>query len=95
MNDMTPARKQRSLTSDRVLAERPAARIVEKFGGLSRFCELCDFPISTVHSWLIRSGSIPMKYRGEISYQAWIMQKAAEHEIELEPSDFLDLDLPE
>lgn len=92
MNDMAPPRKkQRIISSDRVMTDRPAHRIVDKFGGLSRFCELCDFPIATVHSWLTRSGSIPAKYRGDLSYQAWIMAKAIEHEIPLELADFLDM----
>lgn len=87
------ARKQRAITSENVKPESPAARIIAKFGGLSRFCELCDFPVGTVHGWMVK-GLVPAKTRqhGEatVSYTAWIMLKAREHEIGLEALDFID-----
>jgi hypothetical protein len=82
-------RKPRTITSDRVKAEAPAARIVEKFGGLSRFCEICDFAHGTVHGWMT-NGLIPAKVRDGMSYTAWIIAKAAVHEIELTAEDFID-----
>lgn len=91
MNDVAVQRKQRSLTSENVKTDSPAARIVDKFGGLTRFCELCDFPHATAHSWMTRAGCIPNKRRDDMSYQAWIMARAVENGIVITPVDFLDL----
>lgn len=91
----TAARKPRALTSDRVKTVAPAARIVEQFGGLSRFCELCDFAHGTVHGWMV-TGLIPSKTRQlpngcTVSYARWILIFAAANEIKLTEADFVDL----
>lgn len=92
MND-APARKQRAITSDKVKPNSPAARIIDKFGGLSKFCELCDFAHGTVHGWMV-TGLIPAKTRpvGDRpwSYAAWILGAARLHEIDLSAADFID-----
>lgn len=84
-----PARKSRATTSDRVKQDMPAFLVVSKFGGLSRFCEICDFAFGTVHGWL-ESGLVPAKMRDGMSYQAWILAKAHEHKIDMGPADFID-----
>lgn len=83
------ARKQRAVTSTRVDRTKPANQVVDKFGGLTRFCEICDWQLSTVHAWLVR-GLIPTRVRHGISYQAYIIGKGREHGIEILPSDFIE-----
>jgi hypothetical protein len=90
----TQPRKQRRVTSERIDQSKPAFKVIDKFGGLTRFCEENDFQPSTVHSWLV-SGLIPTRKRshperGEISYQAWILGNAQRLGIALEPSDFIE-----
>lgn len=86
MNDQ---RKQRQIISDRVDESMPASIVINKFGGLSRFCEITGFAISTVHGWTV-SGFVPNRKKNGVSYQAYIMATAAEKGIELEPSDFFE-----
>jgi hypothetical protein len=88
------ARKQRKITSERVDQTKPAFKVVDAFGGLTRFCEENDFALSTVHSWLA-NGLIPSRKRehpelGEISYQAWILANAERLGIEMAPSIFVE-----
>lgn len=89
------ARKPRALTSERVKTSAPANRIVEAFGGLSRFCELCDFAVGTVHGWQAK-GLVPAKTRvdengGQISYMRWIIARGQHHGIPIGPADFLEI----
>ena len=85
----TTARKQRVTTSDRVDQSKPAFRIVDRAGGLTRFCELFDFPPSTVHHWLT-IGMIPARKREGQSYAAYIIAKGREHGIDYTPADFVE-----
>lgn len=85
-----PARKQRELTSGNVKHESSAARIVDKFGGLTRFCELCDFPVSTVWKWTT-TGVVPSRQRDGMSYQAWIILRGRDNGIEIAPAEFIDM----
>ncbi len=89
MNAEVP-RRSREVTSERVRQDKPAFKIVAKFGGLSKFCDICDFNTSTVQGWLV-NGLIPSRYRDNgLSYQSWILGKAVEHDIPLAPFEFFD-----
>lgn len=81
-------RKQRAITSDRVDPGKPASIVINRFGGLSRFCELTGYATSTAHGWTV-SGHIPAR-RGERAYHAHILSVAAKHKIPLDPSDFVE-----
>lgn len=96
--------RPRKTTSESVDQNSPAFRVVQKGGGLSRFCEQFDFPTSTVHSWIAKrngrgmSGLIPARTRWcadlnrHISYQAWIIHRGRQLEppIEYGPDDFVE-----
>ncbi len=69
--------------SDRVDPDAPAARVIDKFGGLSKFCQASGINTSTVHDWLVK-GLIP-----QVRWPA-IMGLARELDIELSQTDFLD-----
>lgn len=84
-----PALKQRARTSQRIDRAMPASRIVDKFGGLTRFCQICDFPTSTVHSW-VRRGLVPAQMRDGFSYAAWIMRCGEREGIEITAEDFIE-----
>lgn len=84
--------KQRAITSERVDPNKPASRVINKFGGLTRFCQLTGFATSTAHGWTLR-GYIPPHGRGDdrsVSYHVRIMEIAAENKIELSATDFID-----
>jgi hypothetical protein len=99
-----PARKQRRTTSENIDQSCPAFRVVQKGGGLSRFAADFDFPVSTVHSWMVKrngrgmSGLIPARTRfcedleRTISYQAWIIHRGKQLEppVEFVPEDFVE-----
>lgn len=101
-----PLRQPRKTTSELIDQNSVAFRIVQKAGGLSKFCEDFDFPTSTVHSWLTKrngrgkSGLIPARTRfsadhgREISYQAWIMHRGRQLEppVEYGPEDFVEIE---
>lgn len=75
-------RGARTLTSDRIDRTAPASIVIEKFGGLTRFCELTAVPTSTAHSWA-EVGLIPARR------QAHILQVAATHSVPVTPPDFV------
>jgi hypothetical protein len=77
------ARKQRAITSGKVDPNKPASIVINKFGGLTLFCEITGFATSTAHGWTV-SGYIPPRHH------AAILAKAAEHSIALEPGDFVE-----
>lgn len=86
----TTARKPREIKSEKIRQDMPACKIVQKFGGLSAFCRVCDFNVNTVQGWMIH-GLIPARFRKEgPSYQQWILTKALEHDIPLAPYEFFD-----
>ncbi len=76
-------RKPRQIKNPAIDHTKPAYIVVEKFGGLSRFCELTAFATSTVYDWLI-GGHIPGKHH------RYIMEMARTHTIEIEPADFVE-----
>lgn len=85
-----PLRKPRAITSEKVDQDRPAFRIIAKFGGLTRFCEITGFPISTVHGWTV-TGLIPNRKRDGVGIPAFIMNKGAEIGVSIDPSEFIDM----
>lgn len=89
MNAETKVRKQRAITSRRVDPSKPAAIIInERFGGLTRFCNLTGYKTSTAHGWTL-DGVIQPRLKGESTYPH-ILQVAAENGIEIDPSDFVE-----
>lgn len=85
------ARPPRRVTSVRIDRTTPASRVIEAFGGLTRFCEACDWPLSTVHSWLSR-GLVPARWRDGVSYQSYIIARAREQGIDLPVVFFIERD---
>lgn len=84
----TPGRKQRAITSDKVDPTKPASIVIDKFGGLTRFCEITGYATSTAHGWTV-SGYIPPHRRGA-STHAFILAKAKQNGVKLDPADFVD-----
>lgn len=98
-----PMQKPRKV-SDLIDTNAPAYRVVQKGGGLTKFCKDFDFSTSTVHSWLTKrngrggSGLIPSRTRyseehgKEISYQAWIIHRGRQLDppVEYGPEDFVE-----
>jgi hypothetical protein len=60
----------------------PASRIVERFGGLARFCEWTGYKRSTVWNWLLR-GFIPA------DRQPHVLESARLHGVEIAAADFV------
>jgi len=87
-----PIRKQRRITSSKVDPAKPASRVINAFGGLTRFCELTGYPTSTAHGWTV-SGYIPPHRRGH-SVHAHILAIAVREKVELEAADFVDQPAP-
>lgn len=83
-----PAPKLRALSSKRVDRSKPASVVIDKFGGLTRFCQLTGYPTSTAHGWTV-SGYIPAQRKGVSTHQH-IMGIAAANRISLKPGDFVD-----
>lgn len=86
--DTQAPRKQRAITSARVDPNKPASVVINRFGGLTRFCELTGFATSTAHGWTV-SGYIPPR-RGKTLYHARILEVAERKGIALEPADFVE-----
>lgn len=80
----SPARKQRAITSDKVDPNKPASIVIDKFGGLTRFCEITGYATSTAHGWTV-NGYIPAK-KGRY---AFIIAKGKEHGIKVTAADFV------
>jgi hypothetical protein len=89
----SPARKQRKITNEQIDQNKPAFLIIDRCGGLTKFCEDFSYSASTVYGWL-ESGLIPAKMRqtpkGELSHQAWILVRARELGVVIEPMDFIE-----
>lgn len=92
MEDNTAPQPRKSW-SVKIDATAPATRVVNKFGGLSAFCEATGFATSTVHSWQVR-GLVPSRMmdtaEGRMSYQAWIMRCGKERGVEIDATDFIE-----
>lgn len=84
-----PAKKQRALTSTKVDRLKPASVIIDKFGGLTRFCEMTGYKIQTAHRWTT-SGYIPPYWNGA-SRHLHILEVAKANRIKLLPSDFVEV----
>ena len=84
-------RKQRETTSERIDKAKPAFLVVDKFGGLTRFCQLTGFSLSTVHSWQVR-GIIPNRTHeaSGLSYHGYIFKVAAENGVGLVAENFIE-----
>lgn len=85
----TIERRRRAITSDSVRIDCPAYKIIDRFGGLMAFCEICDFKPSTVQGWLVQ-GLVPAKWRDGHSYARWIITRGAAHGIKIVPADFIE-----
>jgi len=90
-------RKQRAITSEKIDQTKPAFRVVDMFGGLTKFCDATGFAPGTVHGWLV-NGLIPSRKRkfddapelGEVSYQAYILHIADRERIPLDAAHFIE-----
>lgn len=95
--------RPRRTTSESVDQNSPAYRVVAKAGGLSKFADDFEFPVSTVHSWLAnrngrgKSGLIPSRTRfspelgRDASYQEFIIHRgrALKPPVRYVPKDFV------
>ena len=61
---------------------RPAALIIDKFGGLSAFAKALDKSPSTCHRWLV-SGLIPSRH------QAAVLDAAKANRVKLRAQEFI------
>jgi hypothetical protein len=94
----------RRTISENVDQNTPAYRVVQKAGGLAKFCEDFDFPTSTVHSWLAKrpgrphSGLIPANTRHvpeldrTLSYTGYIIWRGRQLDppVEYTAEDFVE-----
>lgn len=88
--DAPAARKQRAITSTRIDQTKPAYIVIQiRFEGLTRFCQLTGFSISTAHDWLTK-GYIPPTRRDGSPCQAHILQVAADNGIVMQAADFVE-----
>ena len=76
-----PQPRRRAQTSD-IDRTAPASVIIDKFGGLMRFCDLNGIPTSTAFGWQ-KSGLIPSRR------QEAILTRAREHKVAIKPADFV------
>lgn len=81
-------RKQRKIISGKVDRSKPASRVIDAFGGLTRFCELTGYASSTAHGWTV-SGYIPAHRKGQ-SIHGHILAVAGREGVKIEPGDFVD-----
>ena len=83
--------RRRALVADRVKQGSPAyVVIVDKFGGLTNFCNATHIKLSTAYHWL-RSGLIPAKWHSPgRSYQRFIIEVGSQHGIRIDPADFIE-----
>lgn len=84
-------RKPRMITSEHIDETKPAPRIVAKAGGLTAFCNMCNFPTSTVHRQM-KNGFFPNRVHkpSGLSIQAYIIRCLREHGIEIDAADFIE-----
>lgn len=89
--DQSNRRAAKEITSARVKRGMPSHLIViGKFGGLTTFCRMTGFAVSTVHNWL-RSGLVPAKWiEPGLSYQRHIIARGAANGITVDPADFIE-----
>lgn len=81
--------KQRPTRSAKIDPNKPAAIIVNgRFDGLTHFCNLTGFKISTVHGWLC-SGYIPNRQKGT-NVHARIFEIAQANRIKVLATDFVE-----
>lgn len=80
--------KLRALSSKRVDRSKPASVVIDKFGGLSKFCQATGYALGTAHGWTV-SGYIPAHRKG-VSTHAHIMAVARANGITIAPGDFVD-----
>lgn len=75
---------------ENVSIESPAARIIEKFGGIDRTAEVISRHRSVVNRWLLSTdkggtgGQVPGKH------QNTLLEEARRAGIDLGPADFFD-----
>ena len=69
--------------SDKIDGDAPAARVIDKVGGLSAFCKHFVWATSTVHDWLVK-GLIPQ------AHWPMILQTAKHLGLDLVALDFVD-----
>lgn len=71
------------MASEKIDRTAPAARIAEKFGGLTPFAKAFDPPkaLSTVSRWL-ESGRIPSKHHDDV------LDAAKRAKVKVRPADF-------
>jgi hypothetical protein len=82
------AKKQRAITSTRVDPNKPASVVIDRFGGLTRFCALTGYPTSTAHGWTV-SGYIPAHRKG-VSIHTHILGIAEKEGVPLLPAHFVE-----
>jgi hypothetical protein len=76
------------LEGPKIDPNKPAARIVKKFGGIVAFAEKLGKAPSTCHRWLV-SGLIPAKHQG------LVLERARKHRIKLKAEEFIPDPEPE
>lgn len=59
-------RKPRTPKPGRIDLSKPASKIVAKFGGLARYCDISGDSPSTVDGWLVR-GTVPKRHHARIA----------------------------
>lgn len=90
-------RKPRKISNPMLDRSKPASTVVNKFGGLTPFCEATGYPTSTVSGWIV-NGYIPARYqrrcadeRRGTSIHLHILEVAKANRIKLLPSDFVEV----
>lgn len=83
--------KQRKVTSEAIDRTKPASVVIDKFGGLTRFCTATGYGISTAHSW-IRRGFIPpvLRTMPDRSVHQHIIAVGRTMRIIVKPADFVE-----
>jgi len=77
-------RRARQPSAAKIDVNAPAYLVVEKFGGLARFCELSGIPSSTVWGW-VKRGDIPFRHVPNIK----MIAARCKPVVKLKDSDFL------
>lgn len=77
-----PKPRQGRPLSDKIDRGAPASIVIGKFGGLTPFCQLSGYPVSTVHDWTAK-GLIPS------SEFAKILRLAKEFDFPVDRADFV------
>lgn len=75
--------------------DKPATRVVKRFGGAARMSEITDFNLTTIYAWQ-KNGLIPAKWRYDDdlkikeSYQRYLQRIAFANNIDLPDNIFLE-----